>query len=408
MKYEIALLREFFILCLSGVKADMDMGNRPERKECLIEAFHYAMEMESFSKERILEKRKNICIYGLGKYFEDAFIRQHIKERFHVTHLCDSDKEQREKIIKDSRYGDLQVVSPENLIDLDDLAIIFMLGDPRGAMNTVKAALKGKIAPEALMTYNDLVLDATMECKKDTAFYAEQENEILKAYELFQDDESRDVFVNVFCLRVAPHLAKKSYEELRISPQYFPKDIISLDGDECFVDCGAYNGDTLREFLRIVGQAFNAYYAFELDKDNFEKLQETATVLSLDRVICYPYGVWNESKEIRYGRMSSADSYSIFNKYETGKSKVVALDEILKDKRVTMIKMDIEGSEIRALQGCRRIISSQKPKLGICVYHRICDLWQIPLFIQEERKDYLLYMRHHADFWVSETVCYAV
>ncbi len=61
--------------------------------------------------------------------------------------------------------------------------------------------------------------------------------------------------------------------------------------------------------------------------------------------------------------------------------EVRRLDDILGNRPVTFIKMDIEGSELAALRGAERIIRQQRPKLAICVYHKPEDMWEIPNFI---------------------------
>jgi hypothetical protein len=88
------------------------------------------------------------------------------------------------------------------------------------------------------------------------------------------------------------------------------------------------------------------------------------------------------------------------------KVNVIALDEELAGKRITFLKMDIEGSELAALKGAANIISSQKPKLVICLYHRYEDIWQIPAYIWSLYSDYTFYIRHYSNS--TETVLYAV
>lgn len=69
--------------------------------------------------------------------------------------------------------------------------------------------------------------------------------------------------------------------------------------------------------------------------------------------------------------------------------------------------MDIEGSEIPALCGARRIISKDHPVLAICIYHRIPDLWEPARIIQECYEGYRFYIRHYSDN-AAETVLYAI
>jgi hypothetical protein len=71
------------------------------------------------------------------------------------------------------------------------------------------------------------------------------------------------------------------------------------------------------------------------------------------------------------------------------------------------IKMDLEGWELKALQGAVRHIREDHPKLAIAVYHHPSDFWRIPEFILSIRDDYDLYLRHYTEGW-SETVMYFV
>lgn len=64
------------------------------------------------------------------------------------------------------------------------------------------------------------------------------------------------------------------------------------------------------------------------------------------------------------------------------------------------IKMDIEGAEIEALAGARRVIENNNLKLVLCCYHRQNDEENIKVMLKEEfnleiTKGYML-------FWNNE------
>lgn len=372
------------------------------------EAYAYALERKSFSKVSLVEQAEHVCVFGLGTYFREAFFVQNVKERFGVDCLCDNRKESLEKWAQVEELKGMHFVLPDDLKQMENVVVIFMLGDPRSAM----AQLEPIVGIENCITYNDLILDDIMDAKKSLDFYRRERENVLKAFELLQDERSKEIFTEILCLRIAPHLAKSSYEDICTKPQYFPEGVYTLSEHENVVDCGAYDGDTLREFYTLVDGKFDHYTAFEIDKTNFTALkkcsEELSEALSEDKITCYPYGVWSENKNLSYGTMSSADSYSIFNGSETETAKVVKLDDSMKGKKVSLVKMDIEGSEMEALKGCEDIIKEQTPKMAICVYHRVEDLWQVPLYLKSLNSGYEIYMRHHAEYWVSETVCYAI
>lgn len=94
---------------------------------------------------------------------------------------------------------------------------------------------------------------------------------------------------------------------------------------------------------------------------------------------------------------------------ETGSMEVQMrkLDTVLKGRKVSFLKMDIEGAELETLKGARMLISEQKPTLAICIYHSDNDMLEILPFLHELVPDYKFYIRHYS-YGVFETVLYAV
>jgi hypothetical protein len=90
---------------------------------------------------------------------------------------------------------------------------------------------------------------------------------------------------------------------------------------------------------------------------------------------------------------------------------VTSLDAYFKNEAEgglpTFIKMDIEGAELGALLGAVEIIRQNKPRLAICAYHKLEDIYELPRAILAIRKDYRFALRQHAPgCW--DTVLYAV
>ena len=92
---------------------------------------------------------------------------------------------------------------------------------------------------------------------------------------------------------------------------------------------------------------------------------------------------------------------------EGTKIEATTIDEAVGDEEVTFIKMDIEGSELKALKGAEKTIRRCRPKLAICVYHRVDDLVTIPQYIQSLCPDYKLFYRNYCQLGL-EAIIYAV
>ena len=60
-----------------------------------------------------------------------------------------------------------------------------------------------------------------------------------------------------------------------------------------------------------------------------------------------------------------------------------------------MIKMDVEGAELRALKGAIKTLENSKPILALSAYHRKEDLITLPQFVKSIYKNCRMYLRKH-------------
>ena len=74
--------------------------------------------------------------------------------------------------------------------------------------------------------------------------------------------------------------------------------------------------------------------------------------------------------------------------------------------RVDFIKMDIEGAELRALQGAENTLRRFRPKLAISAYHKPEDLYTLSTFLDRLQLGYRFYMDHFT-VHLEETVLFA-
>lgn len=188
---------------------------------------------------------------------------------------------------------------------------------------------------------------------------------------------------------------------------YFEKGIMVPKTGDVFCDIGAYDMWNTGEFMKWCPD-YGHVYAFEADPISYEHCKENVENQQLKNTDIYNYGIWSCESEISFLSAPNGEyGGSRIDNGGTTKVKTVAIDEFLKDKKVSIIKMDIEGAELEALKGAKTIIKEQRPSLTISVYHKKWDILELPLYIKSLNPRYKLYMRHHT-FGIWDTVLYAV
>lgn len=213
-----------------------------------------------------------------------------------------------------------------------------------------------------------------------------------RVHDHLADDTSRQVMEDILSYKLTGKLEYLSRVTCR---QDDLTSLFTFGEEETYADLGAYNGDTLREFLELTGGHYDHLYAVEPDSKNFHKLQAWVEQEQLGRCTLVPEGIWAQPAALpfaaRGGRMSSLE--------ERGKKvvpvPVTSLDALVGDHSLTYVKMDVEGVEKEALAGGAKVIGRCAPKLLLAGYHHDDDLWAIPLELWSLRPDYRIYLRRH-------------
>ena len=181
--------------------------------------------------------------------------------------------------------------------------------------------------------------------------------------------------------------------------------------DATIFDCGAYIGDSLIDICSIVPEKNKYYYAFEPLKENIVKIGNNPHFYEICKnIFLINCGVGEFDEEMFFGiekdtmhdggRFVNDNTFD--NRFEVSKLSIKSIDNMkIEIKGQLYIKMDIEGSELRALKGAEKTIKKHHPFLAICLYHRKNDLLEIPLYINSLGINYDYYLRggYHTILW---------
>lgn len=170
-----------------------------------------------------------------------------------------------------------------------------------------------------------------------------------------------------------------------------------------FVDAGCFDGRDCIRFLESSLYANNEIYAFEPDNTNYRKCTE----------------MLSEYKNVEISNVGLADikGKTFFMSEKGEKARVTnegnsyicidTLDDVLCDKKIGFVKMDIEGSEKKALIGAKQHIISDKPNMMISIYHKMEDIIEIPHLLLEYTPQYYFAFGHYSIGSAADTVLYA-
>ncbi len=177
------------------------------------------------------------------------------------------------------------------------------------------------------------------------------------------------------------------------------------------IDCGAYIGDTALIFAEYTDRKI---YAFEPNTENYKVLEKTIKINGLENKISpVKAGLADQEEEIElYGELSAASVLKEhlplhFNRVSSEKIKITKIDNFVRENKLTpgLIKMDIEGCELQAVQGALQTLREYRPILIVSVYHHPKDFFKIKPLIESLNLGYkFMFKKLEPDHFVNETV----
>lgn len=358
----------------------------PRQQETRDHFRHLGMDLVEYSRAWIEACDRPIYLFGAG---EGAWKATELLKGLPIAGIMDNNA----ALWGKTRFG-LPIGPPVPAKEAVPRTLMVMAVDREPARSQIITQCR-ELGYETVDWFDSLIRSDPRRYQTDL----ENKPEVLAGLELWEDQESRDVYEAL--IRFQSSFDTGALPPPAPSNEYFP-DFIAPEHYQVFGDAGAHDGDTLRQFRDFTKNNYLHYYAFEPIPGNLAALK--CEVGNDARVAVFPAALSDHSGSIGMNIRALGSFVSPAGDIEV---QAARLDDLLDGVPLSCLKMDIEGSEPEALLGGEKTIRRERPVLIICVYHRLEHLWTLPTWIAELDLGYRLRLRHYS-FRDNDTVCYAL
>ncbi len=218
-------------------------------------------------------------------------------------------------------------------------------------------------------------------------FLNAHKEEIKTVYSMLADEKSKETYKNIIMFKLTGDM--QFLFDCQETRDEAYRNILKLSDSEIYMDLGAFNGDTVTEFLNKVS-SYTKIYAAEPDSKNFSKL--TKNIGNEKNIQLHNACISDREGEIRF---SSHGGRNATEEKSGNTVRCTTVDKILCGEPVSYIKFDVEGFEKKALNGAKETIRQHRPKMLVSCYHRSEDIFELPLLVNSIRNDYKIFIRHN-------------
>jgi FkbM family methyltransferase len=237
----------------------------------------------------------------------------------------------------------------------------------------------------------------------DLAFYTAHKEELEASRGLLEDERSREVFDLILRAKLKGDL--DALLAGTSSPDEDFSEILHPENFRITGDFGAYTGDTALDLLKRA-PGIQKIVAAEPDPKTFGKLQKNTAGLPVSPVHA---AIWKEDTTLLFTASGGRGAgVGAVGKKQTEIPALRGDGLFGEDEKVDYLKFDVEGAEFEALEGCKRILSEDRPALLVSCYHRPEDLYRLPLYLKKQYPFYKLYLRRHRGFPAWDINLYAI
>lgn len=173
---------------------------------------------------------------------------------------------------------------------------------------------------------------------------------------------------------------------------YYEYKTTKVSNDDIVVDIGAVEG----LFSLSVIERCKKVIIIEPNDIFYRTLEKTFRKYISQRVELFKCAVGDKDSTVELSNCSISSSII---ESGGGNIKMTTLDNLLYNKaRITYIKADLEGYEMKMLKGTSHIIRDYRPKMAITCYHQENNYREIIKFVRELVPEYKYYLKGISQF----------
>jgi len=212
---------------------------------------------------------------------------------------------------------------------------------------------------------------------------------------ILSDEYSRFTLDSVLEFRENLDLWKLKDFACRPNEQYF-EPFLRIGPEERFLDVGAYTGDTSLNLLSRVTKA-DEIHIFEPMSVNLNSAKHN--LQHYDFVHFHNVAL---GEHAGFSRITNNASSSRLSLEEGEVVEVRTLDSF--DLRPTLLKIDVEGDELKVLRGAAETIRAYAPKIAVACYHSAEQIFSIPSLILDLNPQYRVFLRHYTESFTESVL----
>jgi len=316
----------------------------------------------------------SIIPYILKNNGYEAIIYGNDNSLYNIMHWLKAEKVNPIYVIKnydnnDSLFYDINIISLNNLKEkIKNKKIIALIDYAEYENNEIalNKLLKELLTAGCKRIYSPEI--NLFDYSKWKYWIKKYKKEYINFLSKLKDKLSKDLYIEYIRSIVEDDFFKINGENT--NKKYFGENLFKWSEDECFLNCGAAVGDNIF-FLVSNNYPFKKIYGIESDNKVFKELSQNINFLPVD--IQAKINIYNE----------------------TISSNGMKIDCLLENDPITLLALDVEGSELDLLMSMENIIINQEPILAISIYHKYDDFIEIPKYITQLSHNYNFYLRKY-------------